>query len=261
MRIQRENGDANTDNLWTFYACEAVHSKVYAGTTVTLSFWAKLTGSNLTPYFYLKYEHSEVSSYMLTVGGGHNAAGPVTPAGATWMQYTLTATLPADAAQIGVYFYIVPSGTAGADDSLYVTGVRLNRGTVPAPYVWEYANELRRCQRYFQKSYSAGVVPGTTTQAAGLEVRVVPSTTVVTIQYYGSVRLCESMRTTCTPVVYGYSGTQGTVSDYNGTDLAASSGSTESAGDMGFSVFNGNAGSITAPVNRVMFHWTASAEL
>ena len=51
-------------------------------------------------------------------------------------------------------------GTSGA--TFYITGVQLEVGTQATPFDWRpFTTELQLCQRYYQKSYDIGTVPGT----------------------------------------------------------------------------------------------------
>ena len=55
-------------------------------------------------------------------------------------------------------------GTNGA--TFYITGVQLEAGTVASPFERrDYGRELMMCQRYYNKSYSIDVTPGTNTGA------------------------------------------------------------------------------------------------
>ena len=61
-------------------------------------------------------------------------------------------------------------GTNGA--TFYITGVQLEVGTKATPFeVRSYGHELALCQRYYTKSYSIDVVPGTST-TTGLQRNV-----------------------------------------------------------------------------------------
>ena len=53
-------------------------------------------------------------------------------------------------------------GTSGA--TFYITGVQLEAGTTATPFEYrQYGTELQLCQRYYEKSYDQGTVPGTIT--------------------------------------------------------------------------------------------------
>jgi len=58
-------------------------------------------------------------------------------------------------------------GTSGA--TFYITGVQLEEGDTATPFEHRpYDMELARCQRYYEKSYDIGTVPGTANQNGSL---------------------------------------------------------------------------------------------
>jgi hypothetical protein len=69
----------------------------------------------------------------------------------TWTKYTFTGSVGSAAQEIGIAFGYTPTGTAGADDNIYITGIQLEKGTVATSFDWRpYGTELALCQRYFQ---------------------------------------------------------------------------------------------------------------
>lgn len=52
----------------------------------------------------------------------------------TWQRFSFTASIPASATEIAVGFEWTPSGTAGANDWLEVTGVQLELGSVATQF-------------------------------------------------------------------------------------------------------------------------------
>jgi hypothetical protein len=78
----------------------------------------------------------------------------------------LTGTVPANATEIGLQFNWAPTGTAGADDSIKITGVQLEAGLTATEFERRpIGTELALCQRYYDKSYSMDVAPNTVTKA------------------------------------------------------------------------------------------------
>jgi hypothetical protein len=123
-----------------------------------------------------------------------------------------------------------------------------------------YEQELLTCQRYYQKSYSAGVNVGADASAGGLEARYIASPAPHG-QVYASVSLPIKMRATPTVTIYGYHGGATKISDGAGNDLAANSGLISNPGDARFHVGNNSGISLTLPGNFIQFHWTADARL
>jgi len=169
---------------------------------VTLSFWAR---SSLTGTF---------SGSIYNGGGTRSYPFTYTITAANTWEYK-TVTIPGETSGlwatnnsigIAVHFSLSAgssvSGTAGvwatsifrgatgavnvtatSGATLYLTGVQLEVGTAATPFERrQYGQELALCQRYYEKSYAVGTVPGTNT-AAGLvggtafysNARVIPS--------------------------------------------------------------------------------------
>jgi hypothetical protein len=64
--------------------------------------------------------------------------------------------------QIGLDIQYTPVGTAGANDYFDITGIQLELGSVPTSFeVRPFSVELQMCQRYYEKTYSMNVAPGT----------------------------------------------------------------------------------------------------
>ena len=152
---QRTAGQTGTTNFLLGTSLETKDSIKFRGKKVTLSFYAK-AGAN----------YSAASGYLVsTIYTGTGTDGEVI-AGFTgsavaktqnnvlttsWQKFTLTTTnvIAASVNQIGIRFDDTPVGTAGADDSFYITQVQLCAGDVALPFQPKsYTQELIDCQRY-----------------------------------------------------------------------------------------------------------------
>lgn len=165
-RLQRDSGNTSTASLSIFNAFESVNSIPLAGKAVTLSFYAR-AGAN--------YSGGGLSAILQTgTGTDQNpitsvytgSAFPIAPTATlttTWQRFSATATLSSSLTEMNIYFSWTPTGTAGANDYVEVTGVQLEVGSVATPYAPNgatYQAELAACQRYYFRT-SGGVSQAT----------------------------------------------------------------------------------------------------
>jgi hypothetical protein len=159
MKIQRQAGNTSTQFIGMDYALETKDSMPLVGKTITLSFYAKaganfsapsLGGSILTG----TGNDQPVSGFTnLTSRSVVNAALTT-----SWQRFTTTATIPTGVTQIGISFTSFPTGTAGAEDSVFITGVQLEAGTVANDFrrnANSLQGELAACQRYYHRFIAA----------------------------------------------------------------------------------------------------------
>ena len=259
LASQRVAGNTGVQSVSLWYSFESSDVYDLAGSSVTLSYWAK-TGTT--------FSGGGVMSVIIYYGTGidqriYNMTGITTVNStsqaltSTWSRYTLTGTVPSNATQIGLQLTWVPTGTAGADDSIKITGVQLEAGSTATEFERRpIGTELALCHRYYQKTYDLGTAPGT-------------ATTVGAINYitYGAFqdlndKLQVEMRGIPSEVMIWnpHTGTSGTIRNYsNGVNYAATinggAGTTSSKQTMFRSSVpaTGN--------NELTYHITASAEL
>lgn len=160
LALQRTAGNSGVAGLYLFYSNETVNSIQYQGQSIVLSFYAKAganysggslslnvntgTGTDQRVYAYTGSSTIISSSQSITT---------------TWTRYTFTGTVPSNATEIGFNINWTPTGTAGADDAIYITGVQLERGAVATPFEYRnYQQELAMCQRYYQKSSGSNLL-------------------------------------------------------------------------------------------------------
>ena len=180
IKVQRDSGNTATNTLGLHQQLEDA-GKLVAGQTVTISFWAK-AGADFNGSFSARQNSSsaEWSSITYSTGGAMNSgnadfdSSSVTIAPTTtWTRYSFTATIPTTANSLQVHFLYTPVGTAGADDSFYITGWQLEAGSVATPFrrnANSTQGELAACQRYFQayggdavnQFFGSGLAVGTT---------------------------------------------------------------------------------------------------
>ncbi len=261
LKLQRPAAATTTAQLYTLQVIESVNMLDLAGQTVTLSFYAKAGANFSASGSLLSYGvgtgtvADEGSAGGL--GGWTGSAAPISGNQAlttTWTRYFFTGVIGASALEMDAYFYYTPTGTAGADDSVYITGVQLETGSIATPYERQiYSDQLIQCQRYFSKSYLDGVTPGTSTNTG--KNSWVSMGTVSTFMRY-SQPFSVTMRAAPTTVaIYSTTGASGNVRLSNASDFAVT---TEDAGALAFA-FYGNRS--WAAGDFVWWQWTASAEL
>ena len=248
--------------------------------TITVSFWvySSLTGlhggvvSNSAqdrtyPYSYTISVANTWEYKTVTIAGDTSGTWLTTNGIGLHLRFSLgtgaTYKGTAGAWTAGTYFSctgeVSTVGTNGA--TWYVTGVKLEVGTIATPFVSDdYAVSLEKCQRYYEKTYSQPTAPGGITSvgsrlllfynlsAAATGVCSIPGTNFATPK-----------RAVPTTTVYSpQTGATGKAADgITGTDTAA--GTSLYAGETSF-LFYAQPNTSTTTVNMTI-HWTADAEL
>jgi len=154
-RVQRDNGSSTTQNTFLSYSMESGDSIKLRGYKLTLSFWAKC-GAN-----YSASSSIMVSNIISGTGTDQNVLSGFTNAATegtanntlttSWQKFVITTTnVIADTkTQLGIQFYMTPTGTAGAADYFEIAQVQLCAGNVALPFMPKsYEEELRACQRF-----------------------------------------------------------------------------------------------------------------
>lgn len=249
---------------------ENVDSMKFDDKVVTLSFYAKTSGTEIGALRATVLSWSSTADSVTSDVIGTWASDGTDPTFATnwtkeiagsnlaltssWQRFTIpNITIDtASMANIAVVIW-VNDGTIAANDDFWITGVQLNQGDIAANWnPKSFAEELRACQRYYEKTYDTSVAPGTNT-GAGLAIfrgSAADQSDKVIVRYQ------VTKRTTPTLTLYGETGTSGKVqiagAGAEKTAAAYTGGTSES--------------SITPTENLAagavyVFHWTADAEL
>jgi hypothetical protein len=265
LKTQRTNGTSGTGVIYTIQAIETANSIPLAGQTVTLSMWVK-KGANWSGSSYF----TQVGTGTGTDQGGYPSTwtGTATPFSLTitpttsWVRYSATGTLSSAATQVGIISQWTPSGTAGADDSLYVTGVQLEVGAKATPFQTasggSIQGELAMCQRYYEKSYDIATNPGTATSVGSIFSSSI--TGAVTTSFIGGdLRYKMTKRGTPTLTFYDGAGNSGklTRETIGGAATNNETASSANIGTNGCVVFSSGSASSSA----IKFQFTADAEL
>ena len=109
-------------------------------------------------------------------------------------------------------------GTNGA--TFYITGVQLEKGSTATSFDYRsYGTELALCQRYYQKSYEASIVPGTAVaaDAKSLINAAWGYAGAVNVIGNGNASFQVSMRAAPTATIYDKAGNSAKMSTQNGT--------------------------------------------
>ena len=149
------------------------------------------------------------------------------------------------------------------DATFEVTGLQLEVGSVATDFEHlSYADELRRCQRYFYKTYRQGITPGTASISADITVKRNEDYNSGRTDHEFNAYYSVPMRATPTLSFYSYAGTENKFTNAN-VDF---SGATE--GTIAGTVYHGRKKlSHISMADSVgggkfcFFHFTASAEL
>ena len=158
LKLQRTAASTSTGNIVAAQALETANSYDLAGSIITLSWWAKCgttysqSGSQLTAFLFFGQGTDQSMTNMRNNAwtGQTNTAVAVTLT-TSWQRFSFSYLVPSTTTQLGMQFVFTPSGTAGADDSFYVTGVQMEFGTAASPFERRLiGTELVLCQRYYQ---------------------------------------------------------------------------------------------------------------
>ena len=170
QRISRDSGNTATNLLYISQSLESEQSRMFAGQTVTLSWYAR-AGANFSAAssnmgFDLAYGTGTNQNLIAGFTGQTNVVTGTKTLTTTWQRFSATGTVSSSATQLGINLYFTPVGTAGAADYMEVTGVQLELGSVATTFKragGTFQGELAACQRYYEKSYDQATAPGTST--------------------------------------------------------------------------------------------------
>lgn len=260
LKLQRTNGATTTGVITSATAFETTDSVKFAGKQVTLSFYAK-AGANYSASGSILNFHvhtgTGIDEAANNVGGWTGAATPLSVAQVittTLTKYTVTGTIAAGATQIAISAIWTPVGTAGADDSVTITGVQLEVGATATDFEFRSVqDELAMCQRYYETTYPAGVFPGTA-NTSGPWVGVWINTT----DFYDFGRFHWKVTKRASPTVAVYSTLDGAVGYFSNQAATNSASSAQYIGTQGCRFNSSSSGTIG---NYAGGHITISAEL
>ena len=154
-RLARASGNTNTAIQYFANVFETINSIPYAGKTITFSYYARVGANWSGTGFSAVTSTGTTTDASFFSGPGSNAVATSSPTlTTTWQRFTATGTVAASATQMAVYFNWSPSGTAGANDWIEITGVQVECGSVATPFKTNGATiqgELAAAQRYYYR--------------------------------------------------------------------------------------------------------------
>jgi len=177
------------------------------------------------------------------LGAGSNATGGTQAT--TWESFTAANAIPSDHVNLA----------DSTDNEWYITGVQLEVGTSASDFEFlPYDVNLRRCQRYYHKTYNDTTAPGTVTTVGAAQTGTTATSTYVPIQYFYPVRMRSA------PTFTAYSSATGTSGKF---DSNAPSGD-HNIGTGNIGVSNANFSSFSTSISATGYiraHFEADAEL
>jgi hypothetical protein len=188
-RVQRNSGSTGTGGMGFVQTFENANSTRYVGQAVTLSFYARKganyspTGNGLTIYGISGTGTDQSRANSAFTGEAYWVDNQTATLTSSWQRFTFTGTVASTATQIAIYFGLVPTGTAGANDYFEITGVQLEVGSVATPFTTATGTiqgELAACQRYYWRGantdlyavYGVGICEGSTLIGTAVQLPV-----------------------------------------------------------------------------------------
>lgn len=238
----------------------------FSGKEVTLSFWAKADSAK-----------DMATSYVQSFGGGGSQSTGITGISPTthslttsWQKFTTTATLPSIAGKtlgtigndlLAITFWFdagsnhnASTNSLGQQSGTFdISNVQLEFGDTATEFEYVHpADQLTKCQRYFQKSYIKNSPLGTAGSTGSLSYIAPNAGTVIY-----TVTLTQRLR--AIPAITLYSSTTGATGVIRDINAAADvSASAYQSGDSYFKILKGSA---HVDGRTYEFHYAADAEL
>lgn len=162
-RFGRNSGQTGVGTVYLGQTLETSESKLLAGKTITVSFYAKSGANAPTPLYVGVYTGTgtDQSTNTLFNGGGWTSTGQVNngvTVTSTMTRYNVQMAISSNVTQVTLYFAYTSSGTAGANEWFQIEGVQLEIGSTPTLFSRAGGNiqgELAACQRYYIR-YNGG---------------------------------------------------------------------------------------------------------
>lgn len=269
LRSQRDSGATGTGGMQLFHHMPIERVRALAGRTLYVSMHircgANYSGGTVGLTWYSGTTGGETLT-MTGAGIGFPTGGVATGNGTLGTPTTSAArvvgaafTVPSSALDLALRILWTPTGTAGADDWIEITNVRIAEDQSSAYTPPDTETALQECLRYYRKSFALAATPAQNAGAGTGETRFPAITAGATTQRAPSVRFGSPMRAAPAVTLYNPAAANAQVHDLTAAaDCSASA--TANVSEAGFDLTaTGNAS--TAAGNHLAFHWIADARL
>jgi len=257
------------------YIIEGYDYAPLKGQSVTISFWVKATKTG-TYCFAIKnstgdrsyvseytinttntWEKKEVTIPLDQTGGTENYTNGVGIAMRWSLSCGSTRQSTPNEWQAGDYVATANqvNATDSTDNNFWLSQVKLELGSVATPFVSRpIAEELRLCQRYYEKNYPLGVAPGTNPSTDSIRYASAYSTSRLL-----GIGFMVRKRAAATVILWSRTGTANKVSNpASGADVGTTV--TATGGETGFTGPSDSGSGFTAGA-AYYFNYTADAEI
>jgi hypothetical protein len=220
MRIQRDSGNSSIASLAIGQSFESVNSIPFAGKTVTLTFYARVgadySGGSTFNVGLTSGTGTDQNINTVAYTGAVTVTNPTPTLTTSWQRFSGSGTVAATATELAITAFYTPSGTAGADDWVEITGVQIDFGTYfsgTAPTFRRTGGtiqgELAACQRYYWRT--ADLASSSAWMSTGLAI--------TTSSVYFGVQYPVQMRVKPTVLDYAFPNVTLAATGYSGGTL------------------------------------------
>jgi len=268
MRVQRDSGNAGTDNLFVWRQVDTADVITLQGQYVRFSVDLR-AGANFSS------ASSNISILIFTGTGTDEVVSPSTGFATgnstilteskaittTGTRYSFTsAFVPVDATELAIVLLYTPVGTAGANDYFEHTKWKLEHGNAASEFVSNsFADDLRWAQRRYQKSFNLATTPTTNAGAATGEETFIATVAGANTNRSHRIKFHPPMRGVPGMTLFNPEAASAQVRDQTAA-ANCTSAATANITETGFHITTTAAAGTT--VGGVLaVHWTADAEI
>lgn len=161
-RVQRQSGNTSTNGIWFGTPLDINDTWPLVNKQITLSAWMR-KGAN--------FSGTSLVNFGIDTGTGEGSPGASVPGIITyqrniatelttsWQRITFTVTPASTQVFLRPFIYYAPTGTAGANDYLDITGWQLEQGPIATPFKRfsnSYTKEVEACLSYYEQNTAYG---------------------------------------------------------------------------------------------------------